>query len=42
MAIRAYVGLGSNLAHPRRQLAKALAQLQATTACAYSPFRRIT
>jgi 2-amino-4-hydroxy-6-hydroxymethyldihydropteridine diphosphokinase len=29
MAIRAYVGLGSNLAHPRRQLAKALAQLQA-------------
>jgi 2-amino-4-hydroxy-6-hydroxymethyldihydropteridine diphosphokinase len=30
MPIRAFVGLGSNLAHPRRQLAKALARLGAT------------
>jgi 2-amino-4-hydroxy-6-hydroxymethyldihydropteridine diphosphokinase len=29
MPTHAYVGLGSNLAQPRRQLAKALAQLQA-------------
>jgi 2-amino-4-hydroxy-6-hydroxymethyldihydropteridine diphosphokinase len=28
--VRAYVGLGSNLQHPRRQLAKALARLDAT------------
>src|SRR4051812_10234265 len=28
MWTRAYVGLGSNLAHPRRQLAKALARLR--------------
>ncbi|MGE5103617.1 MAG: 2-amino-4-hydroxy-6-hydroxymethyldihydropteridine diphosphokinase [Betaproteobacteria bacterium] len=27
MAARAYIGLGSNLAHPRRQLARALAHL---------------
>ena len=27
--MRAYVGLGSNLEHPRRQLAKALARLDA-------------
>jgi 2-amino-4-hydroxy-6-hydroxymethyldihydropteridine diphosphokinase len=27
MAARAYVGLGSNLVHPRRQIAKALARL---------------
>ena len=30
MPARAYVGLGSNLAHPRRQLAKALARLATT------------
>ena len=29
--MRAYVGLGSNLEHPRRQLAKALARLDATS-----------
>jgi len=29
MAARAFIGLGSNLAHPRRQLAKALARLHA-------------
>lgn len=29
MPTRAYIGLGSNLAHPRRQLAKALARLVA-------------
>ena len=29
MPTRAYVGLGSNLAHPRRQLAKAVARLDA-------------
>jgi 7,8-dihydro-6-hydroxymethylpterin-pyrophosphokinase len=27
MAARAYVGLGSNLGHPRRQLARALERL---------------
>jgi 2-amino-4-hydroxy-6-hydroxymethyldihydropteridine diphosphokinase len=30
MPSRAFIGLGSNLAHPRRQLAKALARLDAT------------
>jgi 2-amino-4-hydroxy-6-hydroxymethyldihydropteridine diphosphokinase len=30
MPSRAFIGLGSNLAHPRRQLAKALARLNAT------------
>jgi len=30
MAVRAYVGLGSNLAHPRRQVAKALERLATT------------
>lgn len=29
MATRAFIGLGSNLAHPRRQLARALARLAA-------------
>ena len=29
MAITAYIGLGSNLAHPRRQVARALARLDA-------------
>jgi len=29
MATRAFIGLGSNLAHPRRQLAKAIARLDA-------------
>ncbi|HEX6795146.1 MAG TPA: 2-amino-4-hydroxy-6-hydroxymethyldihydropteridine diphosphokinase [Casimicrobiaceae bacterium] len=29
MAMRAFIGLGSNLAHPRRQLAKAIARLEA-------------
>jgi len=29
MAMRAFIGLGSNLAHPRRQLAKAIARLDA-------------
>jgi 2-amino-4-hydroxy-6-hydroxymethyldihydropteridine diphosphokinase len=29
MATRAFIGLGSNLAHPRRQLARALARLDA-------------
>jgi 2-amino-4-hydroxy-6-hydroxymethyldihydropteridine diphosphokinase len=29
MAMRAFIGLGSNIAHPRRQLAKALARLDA-------------
>src|ERR687888_372718 len=28
MPVRAFVGLGSNLAHPRRQLANALARLR--------------
>ena len=30
MPSRAFIGLGSNLAHPRRQLARALARLNAT------------
>ena len=30
MPSRAFIGLGSNLAHPRRQLARALARLDAT------------
>jgi len=30
MPVRVYVALGSNLAHPRRQIAKALARLRAT------------